>query len=286
MGASLRRRAGQLARRLGLRSILAASGRAHGAEGRGASLRDRVVREHLRGEGLEIGALHCPVQVAPGVLVKYVDNTTRLDNARRFPDIDPARIINPDLLENGFSLGSVPDASEDFVIANHVLEHGRVALDAMWNWARVLRPGGMLLLTVPLARHCFDADRELTSVEHHVEDFALWRNLELEALTERDRHHYHEWVTISSPVIYKEQGQEYPPPTDEEVRAHVEMLLEQSVEIHFHTFSEAAFAGLLDHFCSELRPDFERLVLEPEGGEVLALLQRRAEGGPSASAAS
>jgi SAM-dependent methyltransferase len=44
----------------------------------------------------------------------------------------------------------LPDASYDVVIASHVLEHLENATDALAEWLRVLRPGGHLLIGVPM----------------------------------------------------------------------------------------------------------------------------------------
>lgn len=44
----------------------------------------------------------------------------------------------------------IPDASYDVVIASHVLEHLENAPDALKDWLRVVRPGGHLLIGVPM----------------------------------------------------------------------------------------------------------------------------------------
>lgn len=44
----------------------------------------------------------------------------------------------------------VPDGSFDVVIASHVLEHLENAEDAWRDWLRVLKPGGHLLIGVPM----------------------------------------------------------------------------------------------------------------------------------------
>ncbi len=45
---------------------------------------------------------------------------------------------------------TVPDGTFDVVIASHVLEHLENAPDAVRDWLRVLRPGGHLLIGVPM----------------------------------------------------------------------------------------------------------------------------------------
>ena len=46
-------------------------------------------------------------------------------------------------------LAGVPDDSFDFVHSSHCLEHMVDVYEALQNWARVLKPGGFLIVTVP-----------------------------------------------------------------------------------------------------------------------------------------
>lgn len=41
------------------------------------------------------------------------------------------------------------DASYDFVHSSHCLEHVRDVPVTLWNWARVVKPGGAVFITVP-----------------------------------------------------------------------------------------------------------------------------------------
>jgi SAM-dependent methyltransferase len=68
-------------------------------------------------------------------------------------------------------LQAVSDASYDFVVASHVLEHIANPLRALQEWKRVLKPGGTLLILVPDRRHTFDRRRPFSSFEHIEADF-------------------------------------------------------------------------------------------------------------------
>jgi predicted SAM-dependent methyltransferase len=75
--------------------------------------------------------------------------------------------VEIDVIDDGSRLASFGDQSIDFVVANHVLEHLEDPVAALHHWLRVLRPRGVLFLTLPDAQHTpFDAARERTSVEH------------------------------------------------------------------------------------------------------------------------
>lgn len=56
-----------------------------------------------------------------------------------------------DLRENGDAhhLEGVPDASFDWLNASHILEHLHSPELAFANWVRVVKPGGLLLISVP-----------------------------------------------------------------------------------------------------------------------------------------
>jgi predicted SAM-dependent methyltransferase len=74
------------------------------------------------------------------------------------------------VVDDGARLASFADASQDFVIANHMLEHVEDPIAALEHQLRVLKPGGILYLTLPDARHSFDSPRQRTTVEHLLRD--------------------------------------------------------------------------------------------------------------------
>jgi SAM-dependent methyltransferase len=68
-------------------------------------------------------------------------------------------------------LSMVPDATYDFVLASHVLEHVANPLQALQEWKRVLNPEGTVLVVVPDKRETFDNRRALTPFDHIEADF-------------------------------------------------------------------------------------------------------------------
>src|SRR5690606_20098895 len=69
----------------------------------------------LRGEGLEIGALHFPLPLAPGVRVKYYDYRSREENIRKYPELPADKIVRTDYVGDGEKLELVPAGSLDFL---------------------------------------------------------------------------------------------------------------------------------------------------------------------------
>ena len=122
--------------------------------GKGAALRwaeNKLIGRHLRGRGIEIGALWKKFPVPQRATVWYVD---RIDPAALYQEYSEVgeKIIAPDIVADAQAL-PIPDGGLDFVIASHVLEHMPFPLAALCEWYRVLAPGGVLVLKIPDKRY-------------------------------------------------------------------------------------------------------------------------------------
>ncbi len=82
----------------------------------------------------------------------------------------PALKRSRTLICDGTELRPVADAQYDFVLSCHNLEHIANPLKALAEWARVIRPGGHLLLIVPNKEGNFDHRRPDTKFEHLLDD--------------------------------------------------------------------------------------------------------------------
>jgi len=232
--------------------------------------RPALAAKYLRGSGIEVGAMNRPLRVPQGVLVRYVDNVSRDENLGRFPQFQSPDLALPDFIEDGFTLPSFAPCSEDFLIANHVLEHSDNVLKTLSRWADVLKPGGVLFISVPLAEFCFDRGRPITPLEHFVADYELERSGRQDLFNENTLQHYVEWVSISEPAILGERR----PKSQDEVRAKATQMLQECAEIHFHTFSTRSYRALLQHFCGGMRRDFRLVDLVANGDEAVGVLER------------
>ena len=129
--------------------------------------REQLAYIYIRGEGLELGALNNPLPVSPLAQVRYVDFATAEAVAEQFPG---HAVKTPDIVDDAVTLTSVEDCSQDFVIACHILEHLEDPIGAIKTWFRILKPGGVLFMSIPDRRFTFDCYRKLTPLAHLIAD--------------------------------------------------------------------------------------------------------------------
>ncbi len=125
---------------------------------------------YLNGRGIEIGAMHAPVEVDPErAKVIYVDRLPTDELKRTYPDIDG--IVDVGLISGAEDLSAIADGSLDFIVANHVVEHLVNPLRSIEFWRQKLRDSGILYMAFPGAAFCPDRTRPVTSIEHLLEDY-------------------------------------------------------------------------------------------------------------------
>lgn len=143
-------------------------------------VRKTVADSFISGHGIEIGAFASPLPVPSSARVIYVDkyNIDDLDENHKVAGlsmrdfgVDLSAVVKPDIVDDGECLSKVGDYSQDFVIANHVLEHFEDPIKGFKNMLRVLKHGGILYLSLPEMRHSFDSVRGQTTFEHIFRDY-------------------------------------------------------------------------------------------------------------------
>jgi len=135
--------------------------------------RSALAARYLSGTGLEIGALHDPLRVPKGVEVRYVDYMDQIGLRALYPELAWLRTVHVDIMDDGETLNAIGEASVDFVIANHVIEHCENPLQTLKVWLGAIRPGGILYLAVPDKLNKFDRHRALTPPEHLIADYLV-----------------------------------------------------------------------------------------------------------------
>ncbi len=184
-------------------------------------------RKYLRGIGLEIGALHAPVPLPGGTRADYLDHCNTVALRERFAEARDRYCVFPVMVDGSEMLSSVEDASYDFLVANHVLEHCENFFVTLRHHLRVVKSGGHVMYAVPDQRYTFDRDRALTSFDH------LLTDLRDGPLAQRREHlvDYFTWVNRLS---------------GESLNAAVADYMDNGRDIHFHTWT-------LETFCEHLR---------------------------------
>jgi SAM-dependent methyltransferase len=193
---------------------------------------------YLAGEGLEIGALHQPLAMPAQAKVRYVDRMLTPDLRREYPELAEWDLTEVDLVDDGELLRTIPADSQDFIVANHFLEHTENPIGTIETHLGKLKPGGVLFYAVPDKRYTFDFRREPTAIEHMVGDY--------ENGPEGSRNqHYREWagfvIDEESPSVGTAEQAANPQWVIEKAKA----LEEDGYSIHMHVWTQAEFLRLL-----------------------------------------
>ena len=190
-----------------------------------------IAASGLSGAGIEFGAGASPFPIPLNCHVKFADAFS-FDSLVKgmYPGQQAYDLIRPDYVTDIKTLAGIPDASLDFIVACHVIEHTNNPLAAINSCYRSLKQGGSLLLVVPDMTKTFDSKRSLTSLEHLIED---WESPSLE----RDRGHYEEFYS-------KALGFEIP--SDSNVLEYAAQKQTEGGDIHYHTFTYESFHEIVD----------------------------------------
>jgi SAM-dependent methyltransferase/glycosyltransferase involved in cell wall biosynthesis len=220
-------------------TILAANGRAESPSAAFCNHIDRRVLSHafVHGRGIEIGALQKPLPVSSDAEVTYVDRMSKENLYESYPELPESNLIDVDIIDDGETLSTFESGSQDFIIANHFLEHCQDPVRTIKNFLRVLRPGGFIYMAIPDMWHTFDRDRPRTALRHIVADHVSGAEMSREQ-------HFHEWVTLVEPHF----GRVY---AGDAIEARVRELIAQDYSIHFHTFIPDDVHALIK-YCAEV----------------------------------
>lgn len=173
-------------------------------------------------KGIEIGACHHPMRLwrrFNHVLYLDIETKEQWKKTVSLPPAEIMRAVRVDIIDDANTLAAVSDNSQDFLIANHVIEHCRNPIATLGNMFRVLKPEGALYLSIPDKRFTFDAPRQATSMQHFRDDYEKGPEVSDEA-------HYREWARV------------YEKLTDHEaIEKRTAELLRDQINIHFHCWS-------------------------------------------------
>lgn len=173
-----------------------------------------------------------------------------------YPELAGRTLVEVDVVTDAETLESIPDESQDFVVANHVIEHMENTVRALGHWLRVLRPGGVLFMAVPHRERTFDRHRPGTPVEAVLADYR-------DGPGASRRGHYVEWVEKVEGV------------TGAAVEAAVETHMRDRFSIHFHTWTDSEFLELLRVCSVDLGLPLGQVECTPNGEEFIVTARKR-----------
>jgi predicted SAM-dependent methyltransferase len=227
-------------------------------------VRVELARRYLRGHGLEIGALNLPLDVPPQAQVSQVDRMTVDDLRRHYPEMAELELSEVDVVDDGETLATIAEDTQDFIVANHFLEHTADPIGTIATHLGKLRPGGILFYAVPDKRYSFDFARPLTPLEHMV--------LDHEEGPERSRRdHYDEWARFVS----VSDAQRADPEFAQQAEHHARQLEAADYSIHTHVWTQASFLGLLLHCRERLGDAFDIEAAVQHSLELVVILRKR-----------
>jgi SAM-dependent methyltransferase len=218
-------------------------------------VRSSIACKYISGNGIEIGALHAPLEVPSDVTIRYLDRMPANQLKQTYPELSEYELVEVDIVDDGETLASVLDGSLDFVIANHMIEHCQNPILSIENWLRVLKARGILYMAVPDKRYTFDCDRPVTSLEHLIRDYSEGSEWSMNS-------HFEEWARLVDKL------------SDHEVAARAKFLAEINYSIHFHVWTQLEFLELLLYCRNNLSFPIEIELLQKNGMEFIVVLTK------------
>jgi SAM-dependent methyltransferase len=195
--------------------------------GSSIEMRQRLVA-NLKGSGIEIGAGANPMPLPLRCNVRFVDFFDRdglLEHA--YAGQHDNDIVTPDVVGTFEDLSAIQDESLDFLVACHVIEHTRDPIGAIAGAWKKLRPGGTLALVIPDMTRTFDRDRQMTPLDHLIEDYRG-------PSRERDIAHFKEFFEVAQPVKAENYEKVW------------RQNWEDAYPIHYHTWTYESFSAMVD----------------------------------------
>lgn len=244
-------------------ALKALQGESSGALGMAPVLEHMNAREilsyrYLRGNGLEIGALHYPTKTAPDARTKYYDYLTAEESRKRYQgwsDVEKNKLVEVDYVGDGEKLDLVEDGTLDYLIANHMLEHCQNVIATLRVFWSKLKQGGNLFLAIPDKRYTFDYMRQVTPFEHLERDAAEGPTVSL-------YEHYVEFRGNSS------IGSKLQDLTKDEV------LKLPHVDIHFHVWTQMEIIEMFLRLRRDHGFNWEIQAIMRQGNEVIVVLKK------------
>ena len=132
--------------------------------------------------GIEIGG-PSPVFSEEGPIpfykiVKRLDNNNyrdktfwgKIDEGENF-QFNKNKPNGKQFIADATDLSIISDNFYDFILASHIIEHIANPIKALYEWKRIIKPGGYIAIIAPHMQYTFDRRRPLTNLDHIINDY-------------------------------------------------------------------------------------------------------------------
>lgn len=229
--------------------------------------RRELAARFLFGEGIEIGPLHQPLPMPPQASPRYVDRMTTEELRAHYAELSEWDLTEVDVVDDGERLATIPEESQDFVVANHFLEHCEDPIGTIETHLGKLRPGGVLFYAVPDKRFTFDFRRPVTPLEHMVSDHENGPDASR-------RGHFEEWCRLVIDEESDSTGSAEQAADEDWVQRRATELEEAAYSIHMHVWTQAEFLRLILALRERLDGAFDIEVAAKVGIEFIVVLRK------------
>ena len=223
--------------------------------------RNKLTKKYLRGDGLEIGAYNNPAALK-NAKVKYVDRVPDAGLEAGFKTMNSIeRIRDPvyiDILDDGEQLLTIPSHEQyDFIVANHFLEHCEDPTGTIKCHLSKIRRGGILFYAIPDMRYTFDKEREITSLNHFINDYKKGKGY-------LKREHVIDFVSKKT----QKNGRKL---NDGKIEIRVNEILEINRPIHYHTWTFESLKNFALYLFNNMRAFSTYIVIRNRAENVLVI---------------
>ena len=204
-----------------------------------------LIKQYCRGKGVEIGPGSAPYSRHP--------QTISID---KFPS------IRVDIIGDTASI-PLKDNSVDFILSSHCLEHCPDTLKVLKECKRVIRSGGIIFLILPHGERTFDRGRQLTTLEHHLED-------QRKGVDKGDQTHWEEFAKYSSPQYdhrWTDQGR------NKDGSWNFEWIAANG-HMHYHVWTQHEMIDVLKHIGCHILVVLEELTDRTDSFLVVACVAK------------
>ena len=218
--------------------------------------RAAVAAAFLTGRGVEIGAFSHPNDIPPDRQIAFYD---RYPAAKLREVYDPAcgrPLMEPDYIGDAETLDGLPDATFDFLIANHVIEHLQDPIRFLQNIAAKLVVGGRAMIAAPDKRFCMDKPRSLTSFDHLVDDHET-------GTAPRQREHFLRYF-IEAGGMSAEAAETTADATDM-----------SDTRFHYHVWDAETFVAFVDLAIARYAIPFAPIHIRATEADIIVVLEKQ-----------